>query len=612
LAVSISPNRPRNVDWRRAAALLYGDWGTSKAYVIGLAFAAASFAALPIILAVCVLTAVVGYNYAIICRNFPDGGGVYSAAREQSRLLAALGALLLVANFLVTAALSGWSAMSYLGVPDHLVPAATMAAIAALGMINWFGPKHSGSLSMVMAVPTVITVCLIILISIPGLTTEHLRMPASFTTSWVAFTGVILALSGVEAVANMTGVMPLDKDSPPDKPRVGRTASKALFVVAIEVVLGTAMLGWAMLSLPESAEPLLHESKDYMLRFLGGHYAAALFGPEVGRIFAGFVGLVFGVLLLSAVNTAINAVVGVMYMMSLDGDMPRPLTKLNGHGVPVGPLLIATALPIVILLVVKLTVAPIANGFEVLAHLYEISVVGAIAVSLGSCAANRRLEMRGYERIAMAVTFFVLVCVELTIAWTKPDALFFAVVVIAAGLGLRAWSHKVTGIKTVTVSAEVAEIVSPEAIEKLRPRCREGCKVMVAARGATPVLRYALEYAAMKKATLCVLYVKEIALFMGVANQPVARPKWQDDPQAAAIMSLCLKVGEELGVPVLPVYAVSSEPAATILDSAATLGVDYLMLGASHRHTLSHLLKGNVINEVARGLPEDIQLIIHG
>lgn len=32
--------RPRNVGWARAAALLYGDWGTSKAYVIGLALAA--------------------------------------------------------------------------------------------------------------------------------------------------------------------------------------------------------------------------------------------------------------------------------------------------------------------------------------------------------------------------------------------------------------------------------------------------------------------------------------------------------------------------------------------------------------------------------------------
>ena len=81
----LGAHRPRNVDWKRAAALLYGDWGTSKAYVIGLAFLTAGFASFPIILAVCALTAVVGYVYTIICRHFPDGGGVYSAARSQSR-----------------------------------------------------------------------------------------------------------------------------------------------------------------------------------------------------------------------------------------------------------------------------------------------------------------------------------------------------------------------------------------------------------------------------------------------------------------------------------------------------------------------------------------------
>src|SRR3954452_320525 len=155
-------HRPRNVDWKRAAALLYGDWGTSKAYVIGLAFVAAGFSSLPIILAVCALTAVVGFNYIIICAHFPDGGGVYSAAREQSRFLASTGALLLVANFIVTAALSGWAAVSYLGVPTAYVPYATMGLVLVVGAINFFGPKHSGSVSIWLALPAVIVVVLII------------------------------------------------------------------------------------------------------------------------------------------------------------------------------------------------------------------------------------------------------------------------------------------------------------------------------------------------------------------------------------------------------------------------------------------------------------------
>src|ERR1043166_6397353 len=199
-------HRPRNVDWKRAAALLYGDWGTSKAYVIGLAFAAAGFGSWPIILAVCALTAVVGYNYIIVCAHFPDGGGVYSAARRQSRFLASTGALLLVANFIVTAALSGWAAVSYFGVPDIYAPVTTMGLILVIGGINYFGPKYSGSVSIWLAIPAVLMVVAIVLVSAPHLHLLQVGSPhANFGRTWVSFVGVILALSGVEAIANITG-----------------------------------------------------------------------------------------------------------------------------------------------------------------------------------------------------------------------------------------------------------------------------------------------------------------------------------------------------------------------------------------------------------------------
>src|SRR5256714_11575439 len=162
-------HRPRNLDWKRAAALLYGDWGTSKAYVIGVAFLAAGYASLPIILAVCVLTGLVGINYAVICRYFPDGGGVYSAARSQGRLLAVVGALLLIADLTVTAALSGWSGLSYFNIPilkEHIV-LATVTVLLVMGLINFYGPKHSGSLAVILALPTAIVVIALIALSAP-------------------------------------------------------------------------------------------------------------------------------------------------------------------------------------------------------------------------------------------------------------------------------------------------------------------------------------------------------------------------------------------------------------------------------------------------------------
>src|SRR5260370_8345420 len=149
-------HRPRNLDWKRAAALLYGDWGTSKAYVIGLAFVAAGFSSLPIILAVCALTGLVGINYIVICRHFPDGGGVYSAAREQSRLLAVVGALLLVADLTVTAALSGWAPLTYITsgaehpasikmLREHIA-LTTIGALLIMGLVNFLAPPPSHTL----------------------------------------------------------------------------------------------------------------------------------------------------------------------------------------------------------------------------------------------------------------------------------------------------------------------------------------------------------------------------------------------------------------------------------------------------------------------------------
>ena len=611
--------RPRNVDWKRAAALLYGDWGTSKAYVLGLAFLAAGFASLSIILAVCAVTGLVAINYAIICRYFPDGGGVYSAAKSQGRLLAVIGALLLVADLTVTAALSGWSALSYFPVEifsRHIV-LSTAAVILLLGGVNYFGPKHSGTLAVVLALPTMIVVVLLIALSAPHLTFSHLEPPhESFRQLWVQFVGVILALSGVEAIANLTGVMKLDPGSTADHPQVGRQASKAIWPIAIEVVFGTALLGWAMLSLPnvlqknlgllDKAEmtALLDLHKEDMLRFMAEQFATAAFGPAAGQIFGAIVGIVFFLLLLSAANTAIIALIGLMFMMAQDREMPRAFNALSSYGVPTLPLVIAVALPILVLVS--------AADFESLAGLYAIGVVGAIVLNLGSCTFNKALPLQWYERSLFALTFLILLAVELTLAKTKPEALFFVMCVLIIGLVLRQYTQKRSGLTTMTVTKQMAEMVTPSLLATMRPRLDEGQKIMVAARGVTPVLRFALDEAQLRHAVLCVLFVKEISVYFAGAPATVQRAKWQDDAEANAIMTLMLKQGEERGVNVLPVYAVSDDAATTILDLSATMGVDYLMIGASQRSVMAHLLNGSVVTNVAAHLPEDIELIIHG
>src|SRR6266568_3481100 len=599
---SFSVHRPRNVDWQRAAALLYGDWGTSKAYVIGAAFLAAAYASLPIILAVCALTGLVGYNYAIICRHFPDGGGVYSSARLQSRVLAVLGSLLLVADLTVTASLSGWSAMVYFHAKEHVV-VATVALILVVGATNFFGPKHSGTMAVTLAVPTVVVVVVIVLLSAPYLTFSHLQPShQSFRHNWTAFVGVILALSGVEAIANLTGVMKLDPGATIESPLVGRTASKAILLVAIEVVLGTALLGWAMLSLSPGLASLLHDRWDDMLTVLAEQYGTLAVGPVFGRVLGIATALFVGLLLLSAVNTAIVALIGLLYLLARDGEMPRGFARLNPYGVPWVPVLIATALPL-------LVVAFSPNQISLM-ELYAIGVVGAITVNLGSCVFNKSLELQWHERGLMAATSLLLLAVELTLAKTKPNALFFIICILLAGFALRAFAqhHGLAG-----EAAEAAPTPVPAKLPVGQPPSPSSIQtILVAARGFTRVLQFALDEARLRAATLYVLYVRILAVNLpGPASQP-QRVRWQDDRQAAEIMYAMLELAATAGVKIIPVYAISDDVPASILDLSATLGVDMLVVGTSQRSSLGALLRGDVVTEVAKHLPETIELLIHG
>src|SRR5881296_1397452 len=302
--------RPRNVDTPRAAAILYGDWGTSKAYVIGLAFAIAGYSSFWLIASMCVLTALVGFNYITICKHYPDGGGVYASVRHRSEVISIVGAFLLVADCLVTAAISALSAFQYLGVPHPERFAA--ASILIIGLLNLLGPKQTGGLAFLISVPTAIVVVVLGLFSLPhiGAAIGHLQpLHGTLAHNWAGFVGIVLALSGVEAIANATGVMKLDPGTTDKNPCVVRTSTTAILIVMIEVCVFTALFGLAAHALNglqivggDVNAPGAEGVRDYMLRYMGQIFAGGAMGPGLGHFFAVIVSIVFGLLLLSATN----------------------------------------------------------------------------------------------------------------------------------------------------------------------------------------------------------------------------------------------------------------------------------------------------------------------
>jgi nucleotide-binding universal stress UspA family protein len=73
-----------------------------------------------------------------------------------------------------------------------------------------------------------------------------------------------------------------------------------------------------------------------------------------------------------------------------------------------------------------------------------------------------------------------------------------------------------------------------------------------------------------------------------------------------------VQIGNSRNIPTIPLFATATEAASLIVDTAATIGADFLILGASHRGSLAKVLKGNVATQVAASLPDNIQLVIHG
>ncbi|HWH71846.1 MAG TPA: amino acid permease, partial [Candidatus Sulfotelmatobacter sp.] len=462
-----------------------------------------------------------------------------------------------------------------------------ITAIFLIGAMNFFGPKHTGNIAIWLAVPVFVVVVVLIGAGLPHLKNFHPQPPTGgLWHNWVAFVGMVLALSGVEAAASNTGVMKLDPDATPDKPSVRLTSGRAVKAVMFEVVIGTAALSVLSMCLPLPTDQL-HTHKEDMLRYMGEIFVGPWFGKAVGWVFA--------LLLLSAVNTAIGGMVALLYVMAHDRELPDTFVQLNRFGVPWVPLIAATILPVIVL--------DVNDSVESLASLYAIGVVGAIVLDIGSCAFAQSLPLNPRQRLIMKFTVVGLAAIWVTIALSKLHALLFVVIVLAVGLAIREYTRR-------QHRHEHEAVPTPFPLSKNGPVPEAsnapflGQMLLVAARGWTPALQFALEESRVRGAQLLVLYIREVAVQIDMGSN------WQEDRQAKALFTRL--ESQAKGLKVNKLYSISDSPADTIIDIAATFGADTVVLGGSRRATLVNLLKGNVVARVAANLPESMHLIVIG
>jgi hypothetical protein len=107
-------------------------------------------------------------------------------------------------------------------------------------------------MAVAVSVPTVLTVIGLTLFCLPhfGEAWRNVKpLTGGFWHSWSGFVGIVLAVSGVEAIANATGVMKLDHGSTEERPSVKQTSTPAILSVMLEVSIFTVLLGLGMQAL---------------------------------------------------------------------------------------------------------------------------------------------------------------------------------------------------------------------------------------------------------------------------------------------------------------------------------------------------------------------------
>jgi nucleotide-binding universal stress UspA family protein len=400
--------------------------------------------------------------------------------------------------------------------------------------------------------------------------------------------------------------MKLDPGSTDERPSVVKTSTPAILVVMIEVCVFTALLGLAMHALNglqivngDVNAPGAEGVRDYMLRYMAQVFVGGSLGPALGHAFGFIVSIVFALLLLSAVNTAIVDLIMIQFLMSRDREIPTIFQRLNKWGVPSAGMLLATIVPMLLVLLVK--------DMAGLADLYAVGVVGAIATNLGATATDRKLSIKVSERTLMFGTFVVMAAIEISLLIDKPNARYFAITILAVGLILRGLVQerrmKKEGAPQLAPERLPIELARPSAEAKANPLGGES--ILCAIRSSGRTLDFALREAHKAGARLYLLFVREQP-FM---TEQDAKRKWQEDAEASAIFAEAKqKAGDQQP---LFAYAVSPSAAETIVDVAATLGASRVILGAPQRSALVNLLRGNVIREVSNALPEEIDLLVY-
>lgn len=285
----------------------YGDVGSSLYYALGLT-AFYALGATPIALAIAgFVFFCTSLTYAEMSTTFPEPGGSATFSRYAfNDLISFIAGWGLLLDYIVTIAISAFAIPPYL---SYLIPfpntvwvqiSITIGIIVFLYILNMIGVQHSGRFSLFLAVVTLVSQALVIIIAailtinLPYII-DHLRIGipgVSWSPTWPQFlTGVAMAMVAYTGIESITQLAAETRKPSISIPRAIQSTMYTLIAFYILI----AFVGLSVMT-PEDL------ATKYMQDPIAGIVAHLPFG---GKWLAPWFGLIAALILLIASNAGL-------------------------------------------------------------------------------------------------------------------------------------------------------------------------------------------------------------------------------------------------------------------------------------------------------------------
>jgi APA family basic amino acid/polyamine antiporter len=344
-------------------ASAYGDVGSSIYYALGVVAMSALGLTPPVLIISGILFLFTGLTYAEGATMLPEAGGTGAFARRAfNDFISFVSSWALMLDYLVTIAISAFSAANYLA---HFLPLFgtwpinSLLAIVLVGLlvgINIMGIKESTRFNFVLISFDILTQLLIavfgvlLIINIPRLI-QNVHWGVAPTVNQLLF-GIsisMVAYTGIETVANLGS----------ETRQPGKNIPRTVFLVFATVLVLYTLLSMTALSAYPVHQFDNHWVTELTTRFLNDPIMGIVYAfPEnIKHILSFWVAILAVTILTIATNAGIIGASRLAYFMGLRQQLPSAISSVNTRSrVPLKAIIVFAALGCMLILVGQLTI----------------------------------------------------------------------------------------------------------------------------------------------------------------------------------------------------------------------------------------------------------------